>query len=102
MLETNLLARLSHALIRINQTIPRTIASPVTQPRRASVAILVRVRPNEDDDEWLSEQYDADGQPLPGSEAEKIMSSGDSSLSRSLLFQSNTRDSSTAEFDALV
>jgi hypothetical protein len=68
-----LLSRLSLALSRINQTTPRTIASPATQPRRASVAILIRVKPDEDDDEWLSEQYDADGQPLPGSEAERIM-----------------------------
>lgn len=68
-----LLSRLSLALTRIAQTVPRTIASPVTQPRRASVAILIRVKPHEDDDEWLSEQYDADGQPLPGSEAERIM-----------------------------
>ncbi|UZJ54728.1 hypothetical protein CBS101457_004048 [Exobasidium rhododendri] len=69
----DLLSRLSLALTRINQTVPRTIASPATQPRRASVAILIRVKPDEDDDEWLSEQYDADGQPLPGSEAERIM-----------------------------
>lgn len=69
-----LLHRLTHALVRINRTVPRSIASPPTQPRRASVAILIRVRPHEDDDEWLSEQYDADGQPLPGSEAERIMS----------------------------
>lgn len=75
-----LLSHLSNALIRINQTAPRTIASPPTQPRRASVAILLRVRPNEVDDEWLSEQYDADGQPLPGSEAEKIMSQPSTSL----------------------
>jgi 8-oxo-dGTP pyrophosphatase MutT (NUDIX family) len=74
MVETNLLSRLSHALTRINQTQPRNIPSPPTQPRRASVAILIRIRPNEDDDEWLSEQYDADGQPLPGSDAERIMS----------------------------
>lgn len=69
----DLLSRLSLALTRISQTTPRTIASPVTQPRRASVAILIRVKPHESDDEWLSEQYDADGQPLPGSEAERIM-----------------------------
>lgn len=37
------------------------------------MAILIRVKPDEHDDEWLSEQYDADGQPLPGSEAERIM-----------------------------
>jgi len=69
----DLLNRLSLALTQITQTVPRTIASPATQPRRASVAILIRVKPHENDDEWLSEQYDADGQPLPGSEAERIM-----------------------------
>lgn len=70
---TSLLPRLSHALTRINRTAARTIASPPTQPRRASVAILIRVRPHPDDDEWLAEQYDGEGQPLPGSEAERIM-----------------------------
>lgn len=99
MVETNLLARLSHALTRINQTQPRNIPSPPTQPRRASVAILIRVRPNEDDDEWLSEQYDADGQPLPGSEAERIMSTshlddltnaGESSSSEKHVDQANS------------
>jgi len=83
MVQANLLERLSQALIKINQTSPRTIASPPTQPRRASVAILIRVRPNESDDEWLSEQYDADGQPLPGSEAERIMSASASQLESS-------------------
>lgn len=83
MVQANLLERLSQALIKINQTSPRTIASPPTQPRRASVAILIRVRPNEADDEWLSEQYDADGQPLPGSEAERIMSASASQLESS-------------------
>jgi hypothetical protein len=72
-IKIDLLSRLSLALSRINQSVPRTIASPSTQPRRASVAILIRVKPHENDDEWLSEQYDADGQPLPGSEAERIM-----------------------------
>lgn len=71
--QVDLLSRLSLALTRISQTTPRIIASPATQPRRASVAILIRVKPDENDDEWLSEQYDADGQPLPGSEAERIM-----------------------------
>lgn len=72
-LQDSLLPRLSHALTRINRTAARTIASPPTQPRRASVAILIRVRPHPDDDEWLAEQYDGEGQPLPGSEAERIM-----------------------------
>lgn len=83
MVQANILKRLSQALIKINQTSPRTIASPPTQPRRASVAILIRVRPNEADDEWLSEQYDADGQPLPGSEAERIMSASANQLESS-------------------
>ena len=70
--EADLLERLSHALIRISQTTPRVIASPPTQPRRASVAILIRVRPTLEDEEWLAEQYDAEGQPMPGTEAARL------------------------------
>ncbi|KDN42628.1 hypothetical protein K437DRAFT_263741 [Tilletiaria anomala UBC 951] len=67
--DAELLGRLSHALLRVARTPPRTIVSPPTQPRRASVAILVRVRPTLEDEEWLAEQYDAEGQPIPGTEA---------------------------------
>lgn len=64
-----LLSRLSHGLARIRRTAPRTIASPPTQPRRASVAILLRVRPHPDDERALAAQYDPEGQPLPGTDA---------------------------------
>lgn len=37
---------LSRALLRIRSTPPRIIASPPTQPRRAAVAILIRVVPS--------------------------------------------------------
>ncbi len=33
------------------------------------MAIIVRVRPTPEDEEWLAEQYDAEGQPIPGTEA---------------------------------
>ncbi|KAE8210930.1 hypothetical protein CF327_g5261 [Tilletia walkeri] len=56
---TSLLPRLQHALHRIATTRPRTIASPPTQPRRASVAILVRVKPAPQDEGWLAAEFEA-------------------------------------------
>ncbi|EPQ27511.1 uncharacterized protein PFL1_05049 [Pseudozyma flocculosa PF-1] len=55
-----ILAHLSHALARISRIPPRTIASPPTQPRRASVAILVRVRPSLEDERFLAQQHERD------------------------------------------
>jgi 8-oxo-dGTP pyrophosphatase MutT (NUDIX family) len=59
-----LLPRLSHALQRIATGPARTIASPSTQPRRASVALLVRIRPHPDDEARLAAEYDGAGMPL--------------------------------------
>ncbi|KAL9933324.1 hypothetical protein V8E36_008042 [Tilletia maclaganii] len=55
----SLLPRLQHALHRIATTRPRTIASPPTQPRRASVAILIRVKPAPQDEQWLAADFEA-------------------------------------------
>ena len=44
--------------MRISRIPPRVIASPPTQPRRASVAILVRVRPSPEDEQWLADERD--------------------------------------------
>ncbi|CAD6976580.1 unnamed protein product [Tilletia controversa] len=55
----SLLPRLQHALHRIATTRPRTIASPPTQPRRASVAILVRIKPAPQDEAWLAAEFEA-------------------------------------------
>lgn len=57
-----ILAHLSHALLRISRIPPRVIASPPTQPRRASVAILLRVRPTPEDEAWLAQHHDPEGQ----------------------------------------
>ncbi|CAO1618336.1 unnamed protein product [Sympodiomycopsis kandeliae] len=67
------LASLHHALSRLSVTTPRIIPSPPTQQRRASVAIILRVRPNATDDEYLGQQYDAEGLPLPGSDVDRLM-----------------------------
>lgn len=67
------LPALHHALSRLSVTTPRIIPSPPTQPRRASVAIILRVRPHPDDEEYLGQQYDAEGLPLPGSEVDRLM-----------------------------
>lgn len=67
------LAALQHALSRIAVTTPRVIPSPPTQQRRASVAIILRVRPHANDEEYLGQQYDAEGLPLPGSEVDRLM-----------------------------
>lgn len=70
---SHILPALHHALCRLSITTPRLIPSPPTQPRRASVAIILRVRPSPQDDEYLSRQYDADGLPLPGSDVDRIL-----------------------------
>ncbi|SPO24478.1 uncharacterized protein UTRI_03746 [Ustilago trichophora] len=57
-----ILAHLSHALLRISRIPPRVIASPPTQPRRASVAILLRVRPTPEDEAWLAQHHDPEAQ----------------------------------------
>lgn len=57
-----ILAHLSHALLRISRIPPRVIASPPTQPRRASVAILLRVRPTPEDEAWLAQSHDPEAQ----------------------------------------
>ncbi|SNX87330.1 uncharacterized protein MEPE_06040 [Melanopsichium pennsylvanicum] len=59
---TTILSHLSHALLRISRIPPRTIASPPTQPRRASVAILLRVRPTLEDEAWLAQNHDPEAQ----------------------------------------
>ncbi|KAN0065793.1 hypothetical protein ACQY0O_000923 [Thecaphora frezii] len=72
-----ILAHLSHALLRISRMPPRTIASPPTQPRRASVAILVRVRPAPQDEQWLAQQHDPEAQPTfqPAAAAPEVATS---------------------------
>ncbi|ETS62121.1 hypothetical protein PaG_03681 [Moesziomyces aphidis] len=65
-----ILAHLAHALARISRIPPRVIASPPTQPRRASVAILVRVRPTPEDEAWLAQHYDPEGQHPVGAPAQ--------------------------------
>lgn len=70
---SHVLPALHHALNRLSIATPRLIPSPATQPRRASVAIIVRVRPSTSDDEYLSRQYDAEGLPLPGSDVDRIL-----------------------------
>lgn len=90
---TSLVDRLSRALALLSRTPARRLPiararassspasdlhrpSPPTTPspvRGASVAILLRVRPSFEDEDWLAEQYDADGQPLPGTEAAAMM-----------------------------
>lgn len=70
---SHILPALHHALCRLSIATPRLIPSPPTQPRRASVAIILRVRPSPCDDEYLSRQYDADGLPLPGSDVDRIL-----------------------------
>ncbi|KAJ1597402.1 hypothetical protein NDA14_006822 [Ustilago hordei] len=62
-----ILAHLSHALLRISRIPPRVIASPPTQPRRASVAILLRVRPTPEDEAWLAQHHDPEAQHPRGS-----------------------------------
>ncbi|EST05239.1 NUDIX hydrolase domain protein [Kalmanozyma brasiliensis GHG001] len=57
-----ILTHLSHALLRISRIPPRVIASPPTQPRRASVAILLRVRPTAEDEAWLAQNHDPEAQ----------------------------------------
>ncbi|KAJ1026849.1 hypothetical protein NDA16_002146 [Ustilago loliicola] len=61
-----ILAHLSHALLRISRIPPRVIASPPTQPRRASVAILLRVRPTPEDEAWLAQHHDPEAQHPAG------------------------------------
>ena len=53
------LAHLQHALIRIATVSPRVIASPPTQPRRASVALILRIRPAVEDEAWLASKWRA-------------------------------------------
>ncbi|GAC97536.1 hypothetical protein PHSY_005122 [Pseudozyma hubeiensis SY62] len=59
-----ILTHLSHALLRISRIPPRVIASPPTQPRRASVAILLRVRPAPEDEAWLAQNHDPEAQQI--------------------------------------
>lgn len=73
MAPSHTLPALHHALSRLSVTKPRIISSPPTQPRRASVALILRIRPHADDEEYLSQQYDAEGLPLPGSEVDRLM-----------------------------
>ncbi|WFD32433.1 hypothetical protein MSPP1_003480 [Malassezia sp. CBS 17886] len=49
----SLVASLQHALVRIATNAPRVLVSPPTQPRRASVALILRVRPTAEDEPWL-------------------------------------------------
>lgn len=49
----SLLAHLQHGLLRIATISPRVLASPPTQPKRASVALIVRIRPAKEDEAWL-------------------------------------------------
>lgn len=48
-MSSSLLAHLQHGLIRIAKVSPRVLESPPTQPRRASVALILHVRPAEED-----------------------------------------------------
>lgn len=65
-----LLPRLAHAISLISTTNPRTIPSPSTQPRRASVALLIRIKPNDQDSIRLAKCYDSEGMPIKGSEVD--------------------------------
>ncbi|WFD00392.1 hypothetical protein MYAM1_003141 [Malassezia yamatoensis] len=53
----NLLAYLQYGLIRIATIPPRVLASPPSQPRRASVALILRVRPSAEDEPWLKAKW---------------------------------------------
>ena len=53
----SLLAHLQHGLIRIATIPPRVLASPPSQPRRASVALILRVRPSAEDEPWLQAKW---------------------------------------------
>jgi len=53
----SLIAHLQHGLIRIATVSPRVLVSPPTQPRRASVALIVRVRPAPEDEAWLRSKW---------------------------------------------
>ncbi|PWN22952.1 hypothetical protein BCV69DRAFT_266465 [Microstroma glucosiphilum] len=55
MAPSHTLPALHHALSRLSVTKPRIISSPPTQPRRASVALILRIRPHVDDEEYLSQ-----------------------------------------------
>lgn len=52
-----LLAHLQRALIRIATYAPRFIVTPHSQPRSASVALIVRVRPAVEDEQWLAAKW---------------------------------------------
>ncbi|KAL4400253.1 coenzyme A diphosphatase [Malassezia pachydermatis] len=52
-----LLAHLQHGLIRLATISPRVLASPPTQPRRASVALILRIRPAAEDEAWLRAKW---------------------------------------------
>lgn len=59
----SLLAHLQHGLVRIATISPRVLASPPTQQRRASVALILRIRPAAEDEAWLRTKW-RDGEVL--------------------------------------
>lgn len=78
------MTRLSYGLALLQRTSPRRISTPRprAQPnpsppaapvRRASVAILLRVRPNNQDEQALAKQYGYDGRPFPSAGAAPIL-----------------------------
>ena len=56
-MSASLLAHLQHGLTRIAKISPRMLESPPTQPRRASVALILHVRPAEEDEAWLRSKW---------------------------------------------
>ena len=56
-MSASLLAHLQHGLTRIAKISPRVLESPPTQPRRASVALILHVRPAEEDEAWLRSKW---------------------------------------------
>lgn len=90
------LPALQHALTRLSATTPRLIPSPPTQPRRASVAIILRVRPHPQDEPYLGQQYDAEGVPLPGSDVDRVMSQSGLGQQQQLASSSSSSSATSA------
>lgn len=99
--------RLALALARIQSTRPLKVrvhrpgnpaAHVKTAPvRHASVAILIRIQPTLEDEESLAEQYDANGQPISGTDAARALQQlcpPPSALGSSAASQSDTASSS--------
>ncbi|KDR84852.1 hypothetical protein GALMADRAFT_131629 [Galerina marginata CBS 339.88] len=95
---------LARALHRIRSTPPRIIASPPTQPRRAAVALIIRVVPsphaphplNTDKPPTLSQFFDADWVNDPHAQAELLyLHRENTSASDASLWQAKLRNNTT-------